>query len=416
MPLTDTELKATRAKPKTQRLFDGGGLYLEVLPSGGRYWRMKYRFDSREKRLALGTYPETTLRRARERRDEARQLLAEGLDPGAERKAAKAREQQARERAFSNVAQAWLKHNAARWKPHTLAAVRKSLEADAFPMLGELPIEAISARQVMAAVRKIEDRGAGETAGRVLQRVRAVFRFAVQEGWLTTNPTLDVVPRETLKPRQPRHRAAMPEAELPGFLAKLDSYEGDRITALALRLLLLTAVRPGELRGARWGEFDMGACRWRLPAARMKMGTEHLVPLSRQAIAVLREAQDLSGHAEGTEADPAALVFPSPFYPGKSLSENTFNSALARMGFKGIATAHGMRALFSTVANECGQDPDVIERHLAHAERNEVRAAYHRSTYLKARAELMQWWADFVDGKRAAVVVPLLVSGRNGKR
>ena len=245
-----------------------------------------------------------------------------------------------------------------------------------------------------AVVKAIEARGAGDTAGRVLQRIRSVFRHAVVHEIIDTNPTLDLKPSELLQPRRTTHRAARPDAELPSLLEKLAAYDGDPTTSAALHLLMLTAVRPGELRGALWAEVDLDAAQWRIPAARMKMRAEHVVPLSRQAVQVLRGMQALRG------ADK--LVFPSPYYPGKPLSENTLNSALARMGFKGIATAHGMRALFSTVANEHGHDADVIERRLAHIERNKVRAAYHRAAYIAERTALMQWWADYLDGKRAS--------------
>lgn len=399
MALTDTTIKNAKPGEKPQRLFDGGGLYLEISPAGGRWWRLKYRFGGKEKRLSLGTYPETPLKLARERRDEARKLLADGVDPGAERKADKVRAKLEAERAFQTIALAWVHEKSGRWTPATRERVLASLQADAFPQLGAMPIAEIRARHVLAMVKAIEARGAGETAARVLQRVRAVFRFAVVHEWLDINPTLDVKSEEVLKPRQVTHRAAMPEAELPAFLAKLEAYDGDATTALAMRLLLLTAVRPGELRGARWAEIDMDAASWRIPAERMKMRSEHLVPLSRQALEVLKAMQPISG--------TDALVFPSPFYPGKPLSENTLNSALSRMGYKGIATAHGFRALFSTVANECGHDPDVIERQLAHIERNAVRSAYHRSTYVAERVALVQWWADYLDGKRAGKVVPI---------
>lgn len=251
----------------------------------------------------------------------------------------------------------------------------------------------------MAVVKKIEARGAGDQAGRVLQRIKAVYRWAVTHERIESNPMLDLVPSEILKPRQVNHRAALSDRDLPEFLSKLDAYEGDPHTVNALRLLMLTASRPGEVRGARWAEFDQDAALWIIPAERMKMRTEHRVPLSRQALDVLRTMQGLSGGRD--------LVFPSPFYPSKPLSENTFNSALARMGFKNVATAHGFRALFSTVANESGWNPDVIERQLAHKERNEVRAAYHRSTYLQDRQRLMQWWADYLDGRKAGNVVHL---------
>jgi integrase len=399
MALTDTAIRNAKPAAKASRLFDGGGLYLEVAPSGGKWWRLKYRIGGKEKRISLGTYPDTTLKAARDRRDEARLILAAGGDPSAVRQEDKRQAIADAANSFQQVAQAWVKHQAGAWAPHTMAKVQASLEADVYPALGAMALKEVRARHVMAVVRRIEDRGAGETAARVLQRIRSVFRYAVREELIDTNPTLDVRPEEILKPRKVQHRAALPEAELPGFLAKLDAYEGDPTTVNALRLLMLTALRPGEVRGARWEEIDLSAGRWRVPAERMKMKAEHLVPLCSQAVQLLESIRP--GEA------PTGLVFPSPYYPGKPLSENTLNSALARMGYKGIATAHGFRALFSTVANECGHDPDVIERQLAHVERNEVRAAYHRAAYVDERAKLMQWWADYIDGKRLGNVTPL---------
>jgi integrase len=226
-----------------------------------------------------------------------------------------------------------------------------------------------------------------------------VFRYAVAHERLDSNPLAELTPSEILMPRQVQHRAALADSELPVFLAKLDAYEGDPTTRHALRLLLLTALRPGELRGARWDEIEIDAAMWRIPAERMKMNTAHVVPLSKQAIQTIEAMRPLSGRT--------LLIFPSPFYPGKSLSENTLNSALARMGYKGIATAHGFRALFSTVANESGWDADVIERQLAHRERNAVRAAYHRAAYIEERTRLMQWWADYVDARRSGKIIKI---------
>lgn len=396
MKLTDVKLR-TLTQPG--RHFDGGGLYLEVTAAGGRYWRMKYRHGGKEKRLAFGVYPEVTLRAARDRRDEARRVLDQGEDPGELRKAAKAQAAHEASNTLEAVARDWLTHQADSWEAVTLARIKAAFEADVFPQIGARPMAQIKPREVAAVVKAIEARGAGDMAARVLQRIRAVFRFAVVHERIDSNPMLDLQPGELLKPRQVQHRAALADRDLPVFLEKLAAYDGDVSTSAALRLLMLTAVRPGELRGARWDEIDMDAAEWRIPAERMKMRTPHVVPLSRQALDVLQLMQPLSGERE--------LVFPSPYYPGKPLSENTLNSALARMGYKGLATAHGFRALFSTVANESGHSPDVIERQLAHAERNAVRAAYHRSTYLKDRAQLMQWWADYLDGRRSGKVVPL---------
>ena len=237
------------------------------------------------------------------------------------------------------------------------------------------------------------------TAMRVLQRVKAIYRYAATHQHIDRNPMVDLVPSEILKPRRVQHRAALGPADLREFLAKLDVYQGDPHTVYALRLLMLTAARPGEVRSARWDEFELEAKLWRIPPERMKMRTEHVVPLSIQAVAVLEAMKPLSGHRE--------LVFPSPFYPSKPLSENTFNSAMARMGYKYLATAHGFRSLFSTVANEAGWNADAIERQLAHAERNQVRAAYDRGARLQERVKLMDWWANYLDSRRVGKVIPL---------
>lgn len=396
MKLTDAKLRNLSDPGKH---FDGGGLYLDVTKAGGRYWRLKYRYGGKEKLLALGVYPAVGLKDARDLATEARTVLASGADPGALRKAGKAQAAHESANTFEAVARDWHQHQAARWEPETAGRILASLVADIFPALGARPMANIKPGEVRAAIVKIEARGAADQAGRVLQRVKAVYRWAVIHERIPSNPMLDLVLSEILKPREVQHRAAMDDKELPVFLRKLDAYEGDPHTIHALRMVILTAARPGEVRGAKWAEFDLGAALWVIPAERMKMRVEHRVPLSRQAVEVLQSMQALSGGRE--------LVFPSPVYPSKPLSENTFNSALARMGYKNTATAHGFRALFSTVANECGWNPDVIERQLAHKEQNEIRAAYHRSTYIKERERLMQWWGDYLDGRKAGNVVKL---------
>ncbi|WP_295380413.1 integrase arm-type DNA-binding domain-containing protein [uncultured Pseudacidovorax sp.] len=396
MKLTDTKLRNLTTPGKHA---DGGGLYLEITPAGGRYWRMKYRFAGKEKRMAFGVYPEVSIKDARTKRDAAKQALARGDDPGEIKKAAKAKAVFQAANTFKAVAEDWLAHQAGRWEDITLKRTRASLEADVYPAFGETPIADVTTRRVMDLVKRIEKRGAGEIALRVLQRIKAIFRYAVTHQRIDHNPMLDLVPGEILKPRRVNHRAALSQEELPAFLRSLDAYGGDPHTANALRVLMLTATRPGEVRGARWSEIDLEARIWRIPADRMKMRNEHLIPLSDQAVEVLQQMQPLSGDG--------ALVFPSPFYPSKPLSENTFNSAMARMGYKNSATAHGFRALFSTVANESGWNGDVIERQLAHAERNSVRAAYDRGLRLAERQKLLQWWADYIDQKRAGNVVPL---------
>ncbi len=395
--LTDTKLRTLKTPGKH---FDGGGLYLHYTRAGGRYWRLKYRFAGKEKVLALGVYPEVTLKEARARRDEARKILSNGGDPSAIKKARKVELKHNAANTFETMALEWIAHARGKWSKSHEARTLANLKADVFPSIGTRPISDISASDVRAIVKKLEARGVGELASRTLMRIQAVFRYAATNERIKSNPLVDLRPGEILKPRNVTPRAALPEKELPVFLQKLAKFDGDPSTKHGLRLLMLTAVRPGELRGALWDEIDLEQAIWRIPAIRMKMRTEHVVPLSRQALEVLETMKPF--------ASKSGLVFPSPYYPGKSLSENTFNSALARMGYKGIATAHGFRSLFSTVANEAGWNPDAVERQLAHMERNKVRAAYHRSTYTDERRKLMQWWADLIDSHAAdGKVIPI---------
>ena len=394
--LTEMKLR-TLAVPGKH--FDGGGLYLEVTAKGRRYWRLKYRHAGKEKRLAFGVYPEVSLKTARERRAEARAVIERGDDPAIAKRQAKVKAEHDAENTFRVVAGSWLAHQSGKWAASTRESIRVSLETHAFRKLGDLPLVNVRPRDVAAVVRAIEAKGAGETAGRVLQRIRAVFRYAVVHELIESNPMLDLLPAELLKPRQVRHRAAMADKELPKFLADFQAFNGDVTTKAALHLLMLTALRPGELRGLRWTEIDTDRAEIRIPGERMKMKAPHVVPLSRQALKVIEAMRNVSAERD--------LVFPSPYYPGQMLSENTLNSALASMGYKGKHTAHGFRSLFSTVANEHGHDADVIERQLAHKERNEVRAAYHRAEYLAERAELMQWWADYIEGRKGGKVVKL---------
>jgi integrase len=368
--LTDAEVRSAVCSDKTARMHDSAGLYLELSPTGGKWWRFKYRFSGVEKRISLGTYPQTSLLEARQARDLAKKQLQEGSDPSAVRKSTKVATRFSR-LTLEHVALKWLEHRSGAWKEHTRQLTEASLRNDVFPKLGSRPIGDVQPRDVRDLVQGIEARGAGETAGRVFQRLRAIYRHALANDFTRVDPTSALKPSEIFKPRRTTHRASLPEADVPEFLRRLERYDGDPATRSALELLILTATRPGELRGARWNEFDESASLWRIPAARMKMGTDHLVPLSRQALALVQNIRKVSGSGE--------LLFPSPFYPGKLLSDNTLNSALVRLGYKGIATAHGFRTLFSTCANEAGWSSDVIEKQLAHEERNEVRAAYNRA-------------------------------------
>lgn len=292
MPLSDVKV---RNLTTPGRYADGEGLYLQVTPNGGRYWRMKYRFGGKEKLLAFGVYPVVGIKEAREKRFLAKQSLSRGEDPGALKKAAKEKVVREASSTLRAVAEDWLSHQAGRWEANTLARTRSSLEADVFPELGDLSMAAITPKQVMEVVKKIEKRGASEIAMRVLQRVKAIYRYAATHQHIDRNPMLDLVPSEILKPRRVQHRAALTPADLPVFLAKLDIYEGDPHTIHALRLLMLTAARPGEVRSARWSEFELEAKLWRIPAERMKMRSEHVIPLSPQAVAIVEAMKPLSG-------------------------------------------------------------------------------------------------------------------------
>lgn len=398
MALNDTQIRKACSGAKPIRMFDGGGLYLEVRPAGGKWWRFKFRFGGKEKLLALGTYPEVTLKGARDKRDAARKQLADGVDPTQARKADRAAQNARALNTLEAVARAWLDHRASAWVVRTRKRILESLANNVFPTLGERAISDITPADIRGAVQRIEARGAGETATRVFQRLQSVFRYAVAHELVETDPTYSLKPAEILKPRRVTHRASVSEREAPAFLRKLDAYDGGDATRAALLLLILTATRPGEVRGAAWSEFDLDGAVWTIPAARMKMKAEHLVPLSRQALALVKQLRQVA---------VGELVFPSPFYPGKPLSDGTLNSAIARMGYKGLATAHGMRTLFSTCANEAGWNRDVIEKSLAHEERNPVRGAYNRAEYFEERVKLMQWWSDRVDAMRkGADIIP----------
>jgi integrase len=400
MALTDKAIRALQAGDPKRRHFDEKGLYLELSPAGGKWWRFKYRFAGKEKLLSMGVFPEVSLADARKRRDKARALLDDGVDPGAERKAEAQALRIAALNTLEAVARAWLAHMTPGWSEHTLGNITASLENHVFPRIGKRPVTEITAGEIRDAVKAIDAAGARDQAGRVFQRLKAIYRYSIQHDLCEADPTYSLRPSEILSRQDVKHRAALAERDVPVFLRKLDSYEGDPNTRNALEFLMLTATRPGETRGATWPEIDEDRALWRIPAERMKMKTEHLVPLSPQALAVLKRAREL--------ASSSPLVFPSPFYPGKPLSENTLNSMLARLGYKGMATAHGFRTLFSTVANEAGWNADAIERQLAHEERDAVRGAYNRALMLPERTKLMKWWGDKIDALRqGAKVLPI---------
>lgn len=373
-------------------------MYLHVTPSGGKYWRLAYRLSGKQKIFALGVYPQVSLAEARQMREEAKKLIKQGIDPVLERKQTVRRRSEEQVTTFELIAREWHKTKQSGWTESHAKKIMKSLEADIFPKLGDRPITSITAPDLLSALRVIEKRGALEIAGRVLQRCNAVFRYAVATGRASLNPAAEL--RGALKTPERRHHAALAHGELPEFLTKLAGYEGDPQTRLGLLLMTHTFVRTGELRAAKWQEFNLDLAEWRIPAERMKMREAHVVPLSRQAVVLLRELQAIGGDSE--------FVFPSGNgRRDKHISENTLLYALYRMGYHSRATGHGFRATASTILNEMGFHPDWIERQLAHAERNKVRAAYNRASYLAERRQMMQVWSDYLDavgiGKEVAI-------------
>jgi integrase len=381
-------------------------MYLLVKPDGGRYWRMNYRFDGKQRTLALGVYPTVTLAEARQRREDARRLLANGTDPGAAKRAAKvARAVAAAIKAdtFEAVAREWLRKREASGETSeaTIGKDRWRLEAYLFPAIGPRPVSEITAKELREVLRAIEDSGKQETASRVKITAGQVFRWAILEGKTEADPTAPL--RRQFTTPTPTHRAALTDpVKIGELLRAIDGFTGRFTTLAALKLAPLVFVRPGELRGAEWSEFDLEGAIWRIPAERMKMRQPHLVPLSRQAVEVLRELQPLTGGGK--------LVFPALGRTGRPMSENTVNQALRRLGYANDEmTGHGFRSMAATRLNEMGWNADAIERQLAHAEPNKVRAAYvSAAQYLEERTRMMQAWADYLDGLRSgAKVVPI---------
>ena len=382
--LSDTLIRSAKPANRPRKLSDSRGLHLLVTPNGGRYWRFSYRFNGKQKTLSLGVYPDVGLAKARARHLQARQLLADGFDPCNARRAAG--------KTFETLAREWHTHWMANRHQRHAHYVLKRLEADIFPEIGSLPISDIPTSAFRNAVQKIERRGAVDIAKRVLQTCGQITRYAVANDLITHNPVADIKPGDVLKPHKRRNYPRVEAKELPALLCAIDGYVGAEPTRLALQLMALSFVRTSELIGAQWSEFDTKAARWNIPAERMKMKTPHIVPLSRQALAVLEELRKISFGRE--------LVFPGDVNPAKPMSNNTLLFALYRLGYRGRMTGHGFRAVASTILHEEGWPHEHIELQLAHQERDDTSAAYNHALYLKARAKMMQAWADHLDALR----------------
>ena len=390
MPLTDTAIRNAKPKPTPSKLSDGGGLYLFLSPSGGKWWRFDYRFDKKRKTLALGVYPDVGLRDARIRRDTARKQLADGIDPSSQRKAEKAARAVAGANTFEVVAREWHAQRAKALAQTTLDGIMMRMNKHLFPWLGQRPVVAIVAPELLTVLRRAEANELGDTPRRLRQYCGQIFRYAIATGRAERDPAADL--RGALKPHKPTHHAAIVEPRAVGALLRaIDSYSGEPVTKAALRIAPLVFVRPGELRRAEWSEIDFEAAVWRIPAARMKMRDAHIVPLSRQVIAILRDLQPITSRS--------CYIFPSIRSARRPMSENTITGALRRLGYsKDEMTGHGFRSIASTLLNEQGWNRDAVERQLAHSERDGVRAAYNRAEHLPERVRMMQEWADYLYG------------------
>ena len=399
MELTDTAIRRSRPTEKPYKLADGKGLYLLVNPTGSKLWRWKYRHEGKEKLMPFGAYPDVSLADARVRHAEARRLLAAGSDPMVQRKVEKEAVIESQENAFSAIAALWFDHWKVNKSSRHVDATRRRLEANVYAAIGDRPIALIEPPELVAMVRAIEARGAGDLAKRALETVGQVFRYAVAHGYTRRNPVAEFKPSDVLCPTKKVNLARVDAKELPQLLRAIEVYRGKVLTRLAMKLLALTFVRTSELIEARWAEIDFEDRRWNIPAQRMKMDTPHIVPLARQAIEVLELLRPLTGSGE--------LIFPGDRDPMKPMSNNTILLALDRMGYRGRQTGHGFRGLASTILHEQGYNHEYIELQLAHAPRNAVSAAYNHALYLEPRAKMMQEWADYLERtQRGGKVLP----------
>lgn len=393
MPLSNTFIKNAKPKDKQYKVSDERGMYLLVTKSG-KYFRLDYRFLGKRKTLSLGVYPDVSLKMARERRDEARQHIANGVDPAELRKHKKQQAIARRANSFEAVALEWISGRKEIWTKKHRDKVLSRLRRDVFPVIGGSPMTKIEAPQILTLLRRVEGRGAIDCAHRVKQDISRIFRYAIVTHRASRDPAADL--KGALRPIKKGHFASITEPrEIGALMRAIDGYTGSYITKYALALSPLFFVRPGELRQAEWVEFDLDAKEWRIPAERMKMDEKHIVPLSFQAIALIEQLRDYSGHTK--------YLFPSLRSDSRPMSDNTINAALRRMGYStSDMTAHGFRSMASTSLHEQGWNPLAIERQLAHAEPNEVKAAYNYSKHLPERRKMMQAWADYLDILRSA--------------
>ncbi|HAI1185238.1 TPA: tyrosine-type recombinase/integrase [Escherichia coli] len=386
MKLNARQVDAAKPREKAYKLADGAGLYLEVVPSGSRYWRMKYRFNGKEKRMAFGVYPAVSLAQARALRDEAKKKLAEGIDPSFAKKEEKLVRDVQLNNTFQAVALEWHGTKVSRWSEGYASDIIEAFNKDIFPYIGQLPVNDIKPLVLLNVLRRMESRGATEKAKKVRQRCSEVFRYAIVTGRAEYNPAADLT--SAMSGHESKHYPFLTVEELPDFFKALAGYTGSPLIVLAARLLILTGVRTGELRGAFWSEFDLEKAVWEIPAERMKMKRPHLVPLSTQALEIVQQLKVISGQYP--------LVFPGRNDPRKTMSEASMNQVFKRIGYTGKVTGHGFRHTMSTILHEEGFNTAWIETQLAHVDKNAIRGTYNHALYLEGRREMMQWYADCI--------------------
>lgn len=397
--LTDSHARNAKPKDKAYKLTDGNGLLLLVKPNGKKHWRYRYELDGKENMLAVGDYPQLGLKQAREVRDWARNLVKQGRHPSQQRRADKFAEMESASNTFAAIAREWIGQNEGRWTPYYAKQVRTVLGNDVFPNIGKLPIQDVKPAYIFKLLKKVTERDAPTVALLIRQVCSSIFRYAVATLRAEYDPCASLKGAIARKPV--RHKTALAKEEIAGLLANVDQSSGTPWVRISIKLLLMTFVRPGELRRAEWSEFDLTKAEWRIPAEHMKKREPHIVPLSRQALNLLHELRAIS--------QDRPQLFPNRRDPKRVMSQTTMNRYLERIGYKGKFSAHGFRATASTLLNEMGYRPDVIEKQLAHRERNQVRASYNHASYMDERKAMMQQWADFVEAQRngGGDVVPI---------
>jgi integrase len=406
MPLSNTGIRTAKPEAKPRKLYDERGLFLLLSPKGGKWWRLKYRFDGKEKLLSLGVYPDVSLKQARERRDDARKLVADGVDPSKNRKAKKAARADRAGNSFEVVAREWFSKYSKNWGDDHRQRIIRRLERDIFPWIGKNPVDGVTVPELLKVLQRIESRGALETAHRALGDCGEIFRYAIATGRAERDISGDL--RGALPPSRGKHLAAVTDPEqVAEMLRAMDGYKGTLMVRCALRLAPLVFVRPGELRKAEWKDIDLDKAEWRFIVT--KTGTQHIVPLSQQAVETLQELHPLTGDGH--------YVFPSIRTRERPMSDNTILAAMRRMGIgKEEMSGHGFRAMARTILDEVlGVRPDFIEHQLAHAVRDPNGRAYNRTAHLPERKKMMQQWADYLDKLKAGVdMIPLRRGGSNG--